>query len=118
MLTKIDRLFKQSMVATFVCISTFSTNVYAEETPVSVEIVPQANVFADFRDEYPAVVNYFTELSEQEILSFYQAQYGEALTQERKRDRLVSTFSSEESNLRIVISTQGKVQQVDILVTK
>ncbi len=104
---------------TFCCSTFFATSLFAQTTEnITIPIVENARVFAQFDDEYPAVVNYFTPLSEQEVISFYQEKYGEIVTQERKRGRLMLKFSNDNNNIRVVISKQNKMRQVDVLVEK
>ncbi len=100
------------------CCSTFlATTLFAQTTDnIDIPIVENARIFAQFNDEYPAVVNYFTPLSEQDVIHFYQEKYGEILTQERKRGRLMLKFASDSNNIRVVISEQNKMRQVDVLV--
>lgn len=81
--------------------------------------LPQdARVFARYDENLPAVVNYFTGESEQAIIDFYQQHYGEPSSQERKRGRLTLVFSHQSTDIRLVISEQDKLRQVDILKTK
>ena len=104
---------------TFCCSTLLATTLFAQsttDTKINIPIVENARVFAQFNDEYPAVINYFTHLSEQEIIAFYQNQYGEVLTQERKRGRLMLKFATDDNNIRIVISEQNKMRQVDVLI--
>ena len=75
-----------------------------------------AQVFAEFSDKMPFVVNYFTSATEADILAFYQENYGDVISQERKRGRLTSYYSVNEMAVRVVISQQNKKRQVDILV--
>jgi hypothetical protein len=74
-----------------------------------------AKVFAQFTDELPAVINYFTAHSEQEIINFYQEKFGEASSSEMKRGRLTLYFNHNDKQLRVVISKQSNKNQVDIL---
>jgi len=64
----------------------------------------------------PAVVNYFTKKSEDDIIAFYQKEYGEPLKKNRKRGRLTLNFSQAENNIRVVISQQNRVRQVDVII--
>ena len=75
-----------------------------------------AEVFAEFTDELPAVINYFTEYNRQEIISFYQKKYGEPLSNEIKRGRTTLYFTHDGKEIRIVISPQDDKFQVDILI--
>lgn len=81
-----------------------------------IPVIANARVFANLTDELPAVMNYFTDASEEEVISFYQQSYGEAHTQERKRGRLTLSYTQGEQKMRVVISTQGDKRQVDVLV--
>ena len=99
------------------------TNVFASETPTAKDSMPiallnDAQIFADFRNEFPAVINYFTSASEKEIILFYQKNYGKIVDSERKRSRLTLKFSHQTHNIRIVISKQNRKNQVDVLVQK
>ena len=73
-------------------------------------------VFADFSDDIPAVLNYFTSSTEEQIIDFYKQNFGESILQERKRDRLTLTYQKEEQTIRVVISQQNNKRQVDIIV--
>jgi membrane-bound inhibitor of C-type lysozyme len=102
----------------------FSTTSYAlnseeNETNTNNVIIPMmtnAQVFADFTDELPAVLNYFTHATEKQIIDFYQQHYSDAISQERKRGRLTLTYQQEKHNIRIVISPQNKKRQVDVII--
>ncbi len=99
-----------------------STHVLAqtndEANTVNIPIMENAQVFADFTNKLPAVIDYFTKADEDSVINFYQTKYGEALSQERKRGRLTLTFTNDTDNIRVVISTQNKMRQVDVLVEK
>lgn len=89
-----------------------------ENASISVVKSEDAQIFAEFTDQYPAVLNYFSKLSEQELISFYQQAYGEVIEQERKRGRLTLHFAKGEEKVRVVVSQQNKKRQVDILIEK
>lgn len=95
----------------------FSHQIFAEETvKVNIAKLPDAQVFASFTDELPAVVNYFTSASKKDIVAFYQKIYGDIINQETKRKRLTITFFKNEQHIRIVISQQNNKRQVDVLI--
>jgi len=100
----------------------FSTSLYALEgkeastNSVIIPMMTNAQVFADFTDKLPAVLNYFTSATEEQIIDFYQQHYNNFLSQERKRGRLTVTYQQEKHNIRIVISQQNKKRQVDVIV--
>jgi hypothetical protein len=81
-----------------------------------IPLVEDAIIFANLDGELPAVVNYYTIISEQEIIDFYQLSFGEVLSQERKRDRLTLTFQDDTLMKRVVISQQNDKHQVDVIV--
>lgn len=94
-----------------------SVKLFAQEAKtIDIPIMENAQVFAYFNDDLPAVVNYFIRTDEASIINFYQEQYGEALSSERKRKRLTLHFSSNGHKIRVVISSQNNKQQVDVIV--
>jgi hypothetical protein len=93
-----------------------SLTIAQDEVVITIPTVSDARVFAEFKDKMPAVVNYFTEKTEENIIAFYQNKYGEPLEQDRKRGRLTLHFSQETSNIRVVISQQDRVRQVDVII--
>ncbi|NQZ81379.1 MAG: hypothetical protein HRT52_10235 [Colwellia sp.] len=80
-----------------------------------IAIIDDARIFAQF--EIPAVVSYFTTKTELEVISFYSNIYGKPTSNELKKERLTLYFNNNQHNVRIIISQQDKVRQVDILVT-
>ena len=90
-------------------------------TPISyaqtdIPILEKSKVFADFRDELPAVINFYTKQSEDDVVNFYQKAYGEPVSQQRKRGRLVLKYRHKDKNIRVIVSKQNQYQQVDIIV--
>ncbi|RHW76087.1 hypothetical protein [Colwellia sp. RSH04] len=81
-----------------------------------IPVIDNAKVFANLTVELPAVLNFFTLYSEEEVIAFYQQSYGEALSQERKRGRLTLHYQQNAQKMRVVISQQGNQRQVDVLV--
>lgn len=84
--------------------------------PVSIPMMDNAQVFADFTDDIPAVLNYFTTATEEQVIEFYQQQFGEAISQERKRGRLTLSYLQDKQMMRVVISQQNNKRQVDVIV--
>jgi len=76
-----------------------------------------ADIFYQYQQKLPSVVNYFTGHSEQEIVDFYITKYGEPESKEIKRGRLVLYFLVKDNYVRVIISTQNKKRQVDVLMT-
>lgn len=110
----------RSIKAFIVAFTLLNTNLsFADEKDaltLAIPVVSDARVFAEFKDKLPAVVNYFTHRSEQEVISFYQNEYGQIEQQERKRGRLTLNFNQAHSKIRVVISQQNKLRQVDVIV--
>ncbi|MFD2165942.1 hypothetical protein ACFSJY_06645 [Thalassotalea euphylliae] len=94
---------------------------YNFERPIPMEgdvvlpILDDAKVFAEFIDGYPAIVNYYTYASEDDVIAFYSGNYGEPIEQERKRGRLTVTYYLDEISTRVVISEQDNYRQVDVI---
>jgi len=89
-----------------------------ENVMVTIPTMSDARIFAEFKDKIPAVINYFSKSTEEEIIYFYQKEYGKPLAQERKRGRLTLNFTQEMQNIRVVISHQNNHRQVDVIVEK
>jgi len=95
---------------------TFSfTPIPVGDGSTQIPIIKNAKVFAKLVDKMPAVVNYFTPATEQELISFYQQALGEVIVQERKRGRLTLAFISDLYATRVIISEQNNARQVDII---
>ena len=63
---------------------------------IDIPVLKDAQVFAEFSDALPAVINYFTQATEVQVINFYQQAFGDADSQERKRDRLTLQFQKGE----------------------
>lgn len=105
-----------------VILLSFSTSIFALDenksttNNVDIPMLTNAQVFANFTDELPAVLNYFTSSTKEEIIDFYQQHYGEFISQETKRERLTLTYQQEIHTMRVVISQQNNKRQVDVIV--
>ena len=79
---------KVSLLLNIILLS-FSASTYAladreaNTNSVVIPMITNAQVFAKFTDELPAVVNYFTRATQEQIIDFYQQHYGEFLSQEK-----------------------------------
>ena len=109
------RNYKLLLFVSIILINASSKVDAAEEHAIAV--MDDARIFAQFDQKIPAVVSYFTTKSEIDIASFYSNIYGKPTSSELKKERLKLTFNNEKYNIRIIISQQDKVRQVDILVT-
>jgi hypothetical protein len=85
---------------------------------MDVPIIEGARVFAKFDDKTPVVINYFTSVAEDVVIAFYNKNYGEPIQHERKRGRLTLYYQKGLQQIRVVISQQNKLRQVDIIVDK
>jgi len=83
---------------------------------VTVPLTEDAKVFAKYVEDYPVVVNYYSQASEQEIIDFYTEQYGPVMETINEKQRTRVIFMHEGKVATIIISAQGKAQQVDILI--
>jgi len=83
---------------------------------VEIPLTADAKVFAKFIDEYPAVVNYFSKASEQEIIEFYTSKFGQPLETIKEKDRTRVIFMDNDKVATVIVSQQGNAQQVDVLV--
>ncbi len=111
-----SKLIKKLFALSAASIFSISTVFAQESTLINIPKVDDAQIFAEFTDKLPAVANYFTSATEVDVIAFYQAIYGEANSQERKRGRLTLYFSDEQHITRVVISQQNNKRQVDVLV--
>ncbi len=110
------RLKVKLMITFIILLSTHYQVSAAEE--LSIPVMNDARIFAQFDQELPAVVSYFTSNIEIDITGFYSNIYGKPLKNKMKRERLELTFANTQHNIRIIISQQDKLRQVDILVTR
>tara|TARA_R110000744_G_scaffold98144_1_gene189607 strand:- start:5255 stop:5647 length:393 start_codon:yes stop_codon:yes gene_type:complete len=85
---------------------------------VDIPVIEDARIFAKFDENTPAVINYFTSVSEDSVIDFYNKSYGEPIERERKRGRLTLNYQQESQQIRVVISQQNKQRQVDVIVNK
>lgn len=85
---------------------------------VDIPVIEGARIFAKFDENTPAVINYFTSVTEDAVINFYNKSYGEPIDRERKRGRLTLNYQQKSQQIRVVISQQNKLRQVDIIVDK
>ncbi|MEW6992843.1 hypothetical protein AADZ84_01040 [Colwelliaceae bacterium MEBiC 14330] len=83
---------------------------------IDIPILEDAQVFAEFSDSLPAVINYFSHAGESQVIDFYRQAFGEPLSQERKRGRLTLKYAEGAEKMRVVISQQNKKRQVDVMI--
>ena len=83
---------------------------------IAIPVLEDAQIFAEFSDALPAVINYFTQSTEAQVIDFYRQAFGEQKSQERKRGRLTLKYQEGEEAMRVVISQQNKKRQVDVII--
>lgn len=91
-------------------------SVSAQAFEVTIPLTADAKVFAKFVDEYPAVINYFSQTSEQEIIQFYTDKFGQPLETIHEKQRTRVIFMDDNKVATVIISQQGNTKQVDVLV--
>lgn len=115
-------IIKQSIVALalsqLLSMPAYALTKIEDDVPVVIPKMKHAQVFAQFDDKMPAVLNYFTKSTEQEVVNFYKNAYGDILEQNKKRGRLTLYFAKDNQKVRVVVSTQNNKRQVDILITE
>jgi len=82
---------------------------------MDIPVIEGARIFAKFDDKTPMVINYFTSVTEDDVIAFYNKNYGEPIQHERKRGRLTLKYQKNLQQIRVVISQQNKLRQVDVL---
>lgn len=107
-------MFCSALITTLITTSSYAT----EAKQLSIKVISDAKVFARIDDEIPAVVNYFTEKTEDSIVAFYEEQYGKEVSSDRKYSHLENSYTKDGYNIRIIISEQNNQRQVDVLVTQ
>jgi hypothetical protein len=85
---------------------------------IDIPVLENAQIFAEFSDSLPAVINYFTSSAEPKVIDFYKQAFGEAYSQERKHGRLTLKYTQAEEIMRVVISQQDNKRQVDVIINK
>lgn len=115
-----SKLTRKFILFSSAVLFSFSSVTFAENkvSGVTIPMLENAEVFADFTDDMPAVLNYFTLATEEQVVEFYQQNFGESTYQERKRGRLTLTYQQEKQTMRVIISQQNNKRQVDVIVEK
>ncbi len=85
--------------------------------PNVIATVADAEVFYQYTNKLPSVVNYFTAYSQQQIIDFYQDKYGIAKKKQIVGSRITLYFTLEKTSIKVNIAPQDGKQQVDIIVT-
>tara|TARA_R110000737_G_scaffold47607_5_gene67641 strand:+ start:9895 stop:10293 length:399 start_codon:yes stop_codon:yes gene_type:complete len=107
-------LFLLTLSFIFNTVSARAESTNAEK--IDIPVIEGARVFAKFDEKTPAVLNYFTSVTEVDVVDFYNKNYGEPIQRERKRGHLTLNYQHGSLQIRVIISLQGKLRQVDVIV--
>jgi hypothetical protein len=107
---------KTLAAATAFCFTLNSAQASPEGKEINIPLVSDAQVFAEFKEKSPWVVNYFTAQTKEQIQTFYQEYYGPQLAQQVRRGRLELDFEQDGNKIRVIISQQNNARQVDIII--
>ena len=83
---------------------------------ITVPVLKDAHIFADFTDTLPAVVNYYTLATKEQIITYYSQQFGKPISQQNTQNYLTLLYQQEQKMIRIVLSQQENQRQVDIII--
>jgi hypothetical protein len=83
---------------------------------IDIPVLENAQIFAEYSDSLPAVINYFTSSPESHVIDFYKQAFGEAYSQERQYGRLTLKYTQAQEFMRVVISQQDNKRQVDVII--
>lgn len=109
---------KLSLCAATLCLM---TNIAVAEDDIApqqiqIPVIEDAQVFAEFIDGYPAMTNYFTESSFEQVTSFYTEKYGPSIEQQTRYGRLELKFSDMGNVIRVIVAKQNNRQEVDVMI--
>ncbi|WP_394176994.1 hypothetical protein [Thalassotalea litorea] len=91
----------------------------ASDAIVDIPLTHDAKVFSRYDDDYPAILTFFSQLSESEIKSFYDAELGEPTSAKTVYGRLELKYSQNDRSYRVIIdSLQENHREVDVLVSE
>ncbi|TLU67520.1 hypothetical protein FE810_00780 [Thalassotalea litorea] len=86
---------------------------------VAIPLTNDAKVFSRYDDDYPAILTFFSQLSESEIKSFYDDELGEPLSAKTVYGRLELKYAQNDKSYRVIIdSLQENHREVDVLVSE
>lgn len=113
---------KTSLLALSLSFGLITTAAIAEESTeaetitIEIPMVTDAQVFSKFNDKYPAMVNYFTKNSFDEITSFYSDQFGSPISEQTVYGRLELKYEHMQQTIRVIVAKQKAHREVDVLV--
>lgn len=86
------------------------------QLPIDIPVLSDAQVFAKFDDKYPAMVNYFTKSSFDEITAYYNQEFGTAVSEQTRYGRLELIYSHMQHNIRVIVDGQKDHREVDVII--
>jgi len=107
--------FKGYQLIAFIWLLTVPLFSLAQAKTINIPVLANAKIFAKFEDGTPAVVNFFTRATEQQVISFYVQHFGDVTSKQRKRGRLTLQFKQQNASIRVVVSKQNNMTQVDVI---
>ncbi|TKB45724.1 hypothetical protein [Thalassotalea mangrovi] len=89
------------------------------EAVAEIPLTADAQVFSRYDDDFPAILTFFSQLSEAEIKSFYNDQLGQPTSEKTVYGRLELKYAWDEKSYRVIIdSLQENHREVDVLVSQ
>lgn len=111
----------KAKILSLFCLSLLISSVHGKDSNISnrIALMSDAKVFSQLGDDMPFVVNYFSQATEDSIITFYQKAYNDPVKTQRKRARLVlwfhTTSGQQQLAIRVIISQQNAKRQVDVM---
>lgn len=112
---------KTLLAFSFCVLSTLSIAEEVQDTGslnIDIPVLADGQIFSQFSDSYPAMVNYFTLNSFEEVTQFYSNQFGTPLSEQTVYGRLELTFEHMQQQIRVIVAKQENHQEVDIIIEK
>ncbi|OUS23264.1 hypothetical protein A9Q98_15790 [Thalassotalea sp. 42_200_T64] len=93
-------------------------NTETETISIEIPMVNDAQIFSEFNDKYPAMVNYFTKNTFDEVTAFYSDQFGSPVSEQTRYGRLELKFEHMQQSIRVIVAKQKHHREVDVIVEK
>ncbi|KGJ95796.1 hypothetical protein [Thalassotalea sp. ND16A] len=88
----------------------------AETISIEIPLLSDAQIFSKFDDKYPAMVNYFTKSTFDDVTVFYSNQFGSPVSEQTRYGRLELHFEHMQQNIRVIVAKQKHHREVDVIV--
>lgn len=97
-----------------------SNNALAQEPeaviPFDIPVLADAQVFANYQEQFPLMLNYFTHSEFTQIEGFYNEHFGGPLSAQTRYGRLELIYEYMETNIRVIVAHQNNKREVDIII--